>query len=289
MRAKSQVFILSIFLLIILNFCTWKFIFSLDNRLKVIFFDVGQGDSAFIQTPLGNQILIDGGPDDKILEKLAKEIPFWDRDIDLVILSHPEKDHLTGLLYVLKRYEVDNILWNGVFRETREFGQWQESIKEEKANVFIAKAGKTVKAGESKIFILYPFKSMEGQKLENSNDSSIICRLVFKNISFLFSGDATEKTELKLVKNGSDIKSGVLKIGHHGSKTSSSGTFLTKVSPFLAVISVGKGNKYGHPAKEVLQRLSNFGIKVLRTDRNGDIKIFTNGNNLKIQSEKHAI
>jgi competence protein ComEC len=277
---RREVLLISILLLILANLYLWRFVFSLDGNLQVIFFDVGQGDSIFIETPQGHQILIDGGPSKKILEKLAMELPFWDRTLDLVILSHPEKDHLEGLNYVLRRYKVENILWTGVLRETNVFREWQEALEKEKANEVIAKAEEEIKAGNVKIFILYPFQSLAGKEYKNSNDTSIVANLVFGENSFLFTGDATKKTEQQLLAKKLDIDSDVLKVGHHGSKTSTSKEFLKEVSPEIAVISCGRNNRYGHPHKEVLQNLRNFGIKILNTCQKGDIKIVSNGNDL---------
>lgn len=263
------------------NFFAWNVIFDLggDGNLKLVFFDVGQGDSAFIKTPEGSQILIDGGPSPAILEKLAKEMPFWDRTIDLIILSHPEADHMTGLLEVLKRYKVKNILWTGVVRDTSEFKEWQKLIKEERAKIKIAKAGEGVSVGKTHIEVLHPFEDWEGKELKDSNFTSAVVRLVFGETSFLFAGDALSFQEREMVLRGVNLDSDVLKAGHHGSKTSSSEDFLEKISPSLAVISAGRDNSYGHPHQEVLARLEKYGINVLRTDQNGDIKIISNGKN----------
>lgn len=134
--------------------------------MEVIFFNVGQGNAIFIETPYGHQIIIDGGPDSKILERLAKEIPFWDRTIDLVILTHPEKDHMVGLLKVLEGYEIEQILWTGVFPQTSEYNKWRESIEKEKARITIARASQRIKSGKVFLNILYPFESLEGKNLK---------------------------------------------------------------------------------------------------------------------------
>jgi len=272
--------ILFVILLSLANFYLWQYILQLDGNLQVVFFDVGQGDAIFVETPEGHQILIDGGPSKRILGKLAMEMPFWDRTLDLVILTHPESDHLRGLNYVLGRYKVENILWNGVLRDTEVFKEWQEVLKEEKANEVIAQAGQKIKAGNTKIFILYPFENLKGKKYKDSNDTSVIARLVFYKNSFLFTGDATKKTEWQLLDGEVDINSDVLKVGHHGSKTSTSKEFLKEVSPEIAVISCGRNNRYGHPHREVLQNLQDFGITILTTSQKGDIKLISNGKDL---------
>jgi competence protein ComEC len=277
-----------------LNILAWSVVFDLSKQkfLEVNFFDVGQGDAIFIETPKGQQVLIDGGPDSKILEKLGREIPFWDRNIDLIILSHPEADHLAGLLEVLKKYKVENILWTGIKRNTPEYEEWQKLIKEEKAKIYIAENGEKIKMSNGiSMDVLYPLANLEGKEFENSNDTSVVSRLTFGYDSFLFTGDMTQLAEREIIREYScsnscefaTLDSDVLKVAHHGSKTSSSEEFLKEVSPELAVISVGKDNSYGHPTQEVLENLNKYGIKVLRTDEVGDIKIISDGETLKIK------
>ncbi len=269
-------------ILVFLNVLAWVAVFetSRPQLLEVVFFDVGQGDAVFIETPERYQILIDGGPDSAILEKLGKEMPFWDRTIDLIVLTHPEHDHIAGLIEVLKRYKVENILWTGVVRDTDEYNEWQRLIKEEGAEIIIAKAGLAV----SYFTILYPLENLEGESPENTNNTSIVLRLAFGQDSFLFTGDIYSSDEKEIIRRWDNIASDVLKVGHHGSKTSTSEEFLEKVKPEIAVIQCGKDNKYGHPRPETLANLEKSGIKILRTDLNGDIKIVSNGNHLQIQN-----
>lgn len=296
MKWKKEFFLLVIFLLVLANFFVWKGIFDLsEGVLKVVFFDIGQGDAIFIETSQGHQILIDGGPGNKILEKLAENLPFWDKSLDLVILTHPEKDHLGGLNYVLKRYKVENILWTGVKKETKTFENWQENLekekKEEKANIIIAQRGQRIKAGNAEIFVLYPFQSLEEEFFkENTNDTSVVSKLLFFKNSFLFTGDITEKTEKQILKKEIDplyqnfgLEAQVLKVAHHGSKTSSSKEFLKNVSPEIAVISCGRNNPYGHPHQKVLRNLEEFGISILNTWQEGDIEIMSDGAELFVQ------
>jgi len=285
MQKKAKKFIYSILgFLFFLNILAWVVVYDLKNHqlLEVNFFDVGQGDAIFIETPQRHQILIDGGPDSAILEKLAKEMPFWDRTIDLIILTHPEKDHLAGLIEVLKRYKVENILWTGVIRDTAEFKEWEKSIKGERAKIFIAKSGQKIIMPKTVLGILYPLENLEGEELKDSNNTSIVAKLVFKENSFLFTGDIYKSIEKELITKETDIDSDVLKVAHHGSKTSSSEEFMKEVSPQEAVISAGKDNPYGHPHQEVLEILEKYGIRILRTDLDGDIKIISDGSNLAI-------
>jgi len=302
MNRNARNFVLGVLVVLFsLNILAWIVVFDLARPqfLEVNFFDVGQGDAIFIETPQGHQILIDGGPDSKILEKLGKEMPFYDRSIDLVILTHPERDHLAGLLEVLKKYKVENVLWTGIIRDTAEFKEWKKLIEEEKAEIFIAKSGQKIacekrslglrpremrmRPCEFSIDIFYPFENLESKILKDSNDTSIIGKLIFGQNSFLFTGDSYKDAERELIEKGVNIDSDILKIGHHGSKTSSSEDFLKSVSPKIAVISVGKNNSYGHPHPEVLERLKNFGINILRTDLDGDIKIISDGESLRAE------
>lgn len=254
---------------IVAGMAAWEF--SRVKPLEVDFLDVGQGDSIFIETSQKHQILIDGGPSSVILEKLGDKMPFWDRTIDLVVLTHPEKDHLAGLLEVLKKYRVENILWTGIVRETAEYKEWRKLMEDEKARVFVAQAGQKIFYDENNfIEILSPFESLEGRLFKESNDTSVVCRLVFGKNSFLFTGDISAKTEKELVeKQNLGLDSDVLKISHHGSKYSSAEEFLQAVSPQFAVIQAGKNNSYGHPAQETLARLKNQQVFV--TAENGDI------------------
>ena len=266
-------------LLIGVNILAWVVVRELSSsNLEVVFFDVGQGDSIFIETPSGFQVLIDGGPDLTVLEKLGEEMSFYDRTIDLLILTHPDRDHLFGLLEVLKRYEIKNILWTGIVKDTAEWKEWKRLIGEEGANIIIAEAGQEIILSENiYLSILYPFESLEGQETKYTNDTSIVAELVFNNVSFLFTGDISKKIEKQL-----STDSDVLKIAHHGSKTSTSLEFLEIVSPELAVISVGE-NSWGHPNPEVLSNLEEFGIDILITKELGDIKIVSDGNNFSIK------
>jgi len=285
---KNKYLLFLIGFLFILNICAWQEIFisvSDNNLLKVYFLDVGQGDSAFIETPQKHQILIDGGPNSAVLERLQKIMPFFDRTIDMIILTHPEKDHMQGLMDVLQRYKVNYILWTGVVRDSSEYQKWINALAKEQeqgAKIVTIKTGQTIKFGKVKIDILYPLEDLAGAKIKDSNDSSVISRLVFNKNSFLFTGDISSKAEKNIINEGIDLVSDVLKVAHHGSKYSTSDIFLENVNPDIAIISVGK-NSYGHPTPEILQKLEKFGIHILRTDNNGNIEIISDGKIIQIK------
>ena len=267
------------------NFLAWLAIFSSSSFLEVVFFDVGQGDAIFIETPQDHQVLIDGGPDTSVLEKLGKEMPFWDKNIDLLILTHPDHDHLAGLIEVLQRYKVDNVLWTGVVKDTAEYAKWLELLEEQQ--VIIAQAGQRIILSDVIIDVLFPFNNLEGESPKDINNTSIVLRLSFKESSFLFTGDLHKSLEEDLVEKQVFLASDILKISHHGSKTSSSEKFIEYVSPEIAVISVGRNNSYGHPHQETLETLKKYDIRVERTDQRGDIKILSDGVNHQVKTFKN--
>ncbi|OIO49972.1 MBL fold metallo-hydrolase [bacterium (Candidatus Gribaldobacteria) CG_4_10_14_0_2_um_filter_41_16] len=278
---KADIIFVSLFLLFLANVFVWQFIFSLDGNLKVVFFDIGEGDSVFVETPQGHQILIDGGPGQRVLTKLGRAMPFWDKTIDLVISTHPDYDHLSGLVSVLERYQVKAVLWNGGLVNNTVFTNWQKDLAIEKARVWTAQSGQVIKAGVARFFVLYPLADLAGQSVEKeSNSSSVVARLSYGDSDFLFTGDLPSKNEADLLDSNQNVASEVLKVAHHGSKYSSSPEFLAMVGPQLAVISCGANNTYGHPNQEVLSNLQNFAITVKRTDQLGDIKVVSDGKNL---------
>jgi len=289
MTRRTFNFVLSIFgFLIFLNVLAWTAVYELSQPrfLEVIFFDVGQGDAIFVVTPQRHQILIDGGPGSVILEKLGREMPFWDRTIDLIILTHPNYDHLTGLIEVLRRYRVKNILCTGAVKDTAVFREWQKLLSEGDAEIFIAQAGQRIlweSDSNNFIKILYPFERLEGQVFGDANSTSIVARLIFGQNSLLFTGDIYQSAERKLIRRGTEINSDILKVAHHGSRTSSAEEFIKKVSPEIAVIQVGRNNRYGHPHPEILERLARYDILILRTDQYGDIRIISDGANLSYE------
>ena len=287
---KKQTILFFATALLFLNIISWKEVFALtsDNDLKVYFLNVGQGDSAFIQTPEDHQILIDGGPNAAALQKIASLMPFWDKTIDLVILTHPESDHMQGLLDILQIYRADYILWSGVKKNAAEYDEWINVLNKQKemgAKIIIAESGQKIKVGDAEIDTLFPFKSLEGSDITKSaNDTCVVDKLIYGKNSFLFTGDISFAAEKELVDGKLDLQSDVLKVAHHGSKYSTSDLFLQNIKAKFAVIEVGK-NTYGHPTPEVLQRLEKFGIKVFRTDKNGDVEFVSDGKNININNK----
>ena len=267
---RSILLILGFLILVLANVAAWSEVLS-TSVFQVSFFNVGQGDAIFLQTPQGHQILIDGGPDDTVLARLAKNMLPWDREIDLVILTHPEQDHISGLIDVLELYEVKHVLWTGVLKDTGEFASWMQALENEGAEITIALAPQLISWGSDNfIEVLYPKEDYSGKEVGNVNDTSVVTRLELQDYSFLFTGDISEKVERELVESKVDLAADVLKVAHHGSKTSSSALFLEEIRPSVAVIQVGE-NTYSHPHPLTLAMLAQYGIEVMRTDEEGDI------------------
>ncbi|MDO8561053.1 MAG: ComEC/Rec2 family competence protein [bacterium] len=279
--SKTKILKYSVFSFIFASALVWTSVFKIEARgglLAVHFFDVGQGDAIFIESPNGYQVLVDGGPDNSVLSKLAGVMPFWDRSIDLVILTHPHADHVDGLLEVLRRYEIGAVIESGVNHSIPEYGEWHAFLEEKGVPVTIAEGGQVVKFSDGvSLNILTPFKSFVGESPKNIHDSMVIFRLTYASSTALFMGDAEKSLERRLISLGDDIKAEVLKAGHHGSKTSSFEEFLRAVSPEVVVISVGAKNRYGHPYQEVLDRFHKLGIKIFRTDMDGDVVFVSDG------------
>ena len=242
-----------------------------EKKLKVIFFDVGQGDAILVSQG-STQILVDGGRSGRIIsEKLGEVIPFWDRKIEMVVATHPDQDHIGGLLEVLRNYQVDLIVETRAVSNSKTFEAWRGLVKEENAENIEAVKGLSMRLpGEATFEILYPFFPIENGASGKTNDSSIVAKVGYGGNSFLLTGDLPDYKEAELVSADIDLEANVLKVSHHGSKYSSSENFLKEISPKESVISVGK-NKYGHPSREAILRLKEAGSEIIRTDESGDI------------------
>jgi competence protein ComEC len=250
-----------------------------DDRLQVSFLNVGQGDAILIQKGT-QQILVDGGPSPQAIGlELGKKMPFWDRTIDLIVLTHAEADHLTGLVEVLKRYKVKNILSTNLTGESPLFSEWLSLVETGDIKYTLAQAGQRLDFGpEVAIEVLNP----QVYPLTGVNDNSVVLSLTMGRVSFLLTADITQTAEFELITRRANLKGTVLKVAHHGSDTSTSPEFLAVVNPQLAVISVGRGNTFGLPNQEVVSRLEQkLGMEnVYRTDQNGTIEFITDGERL---------
>lgn len=248
-----------------------------DTRyLCVVFLDVGQGDATFIQSPSGTQMLIDGGRDNSVLRELGAVMGFFDKDIDFVLATHPDADHVGGLTDVLERYAVKNIIRTENESDTPVWKRVEELIEAEGAAVHFARRGQKYDLGDGAILeILFP--DIDPSELE-SNTASIVAKLTYGANFFMLTGDSPKAIEEYLVLiEGEYLKSDVLKVGHHGSRTSTAELFLDEVRPTYAVISAGKDNQYGHPHVEVTDMLFNAGIKAYSTAEAGRVTFWSDG------------
>ncbi|MDO9399303.1 MAG: MBL fold metallo-hydrolase [bacterium] len=273
---KSKKILLIFIVLILLFLVFFWFYYQSNSKLEVNFLDVGQGDAILIKAPAGQNILIDGGPDRKIIKRLGENLNWWDKQIDLMILTHPHDDHASGLIEVIKRYRVKEIAYSGVVHNSPNYLVWLKLVQEQKIKLTIIDRPQTVKLSDNcRLEMIYPQTSLLGQEVENLNNSSMAIRLVYGKTKFLFVGDLEELIEKELLNSKIDLTANVLKVGHHGSDTSSSQVFLEKIKPQLAIISVGLKNDFGHPSLRIIKRLERLGIKVLRTDQLGTIKLIS--------------
>jgi len=251
-----------------------------DNQLHLVFCDVGQGDAILISQG-SNQILIDGGPGQSVLGCLSNHLPFWDREIEVVVATHPETDHITGLIDVIERYNVKQFVVSSLGKESAVFGEFRTAVLNEGSDIYFPKEGDRIKINSLELLVFWPQsqeKVLGATTIERgANETSIVLKLSFGSFDALLTGDISTKVEGQL--DLEDVE--VLKVAHHGSKYSTSEEFLEQAQPELAVISVGK-NPFGHPTKEVIERLSNLAIKLLRTDQEGEIEVVSDGKNWRV-------
>jgi len=244
--------------------------------LKVVFLDVGQGDAIFIESPTGNQLLIDGGPDKNITNVLSRVMPFYDKTIDVILTTHPDQDHIGGIPEILKNYTVGEYIDSGATSSTGTFKELQNEIYQKNIKTEIARAGELIDLGGGAFLkILYPVSDPKGS---DTNEYSVVAKLYYGNSTFLFTGDAPADVEQYLAYTvGIDLKSDVLKVAHHGSKNSLSPEFLSAVLPTYSVISAGLDNRYSHPNKEIVDFLDSIDSNILITFNLGDINFISDG------------
>ncbi|MFA5937024.1 MAG: ComEC/Rec2 family competence protein [Candidatus Paceibacterota bacterium] len=274
-------------LLFVINI--FLFYFDWQNSHKGFTFamlNVGQGDALFVESPTGTQILIDSGPSKKILNQLSRVMPPFDRKLDAFIITNPDQDHIAGFLDVLKIYKVDEVFESGALTDSKIYQNLKNELDTKNIPDILAKKGMRLNIGGGAfIDILFPDRDVSSWP---TNDGSIVAKLSYGDISFMLTGDASTKTENIILKEDSteQLKSTILKVGHHGSRTSSSLEFVSTISPTYALISDGAENKYGHPHQDTLDTLSLFNAKVFRTDLLGSIIMKINNGNAKFSFQK---
>lgn len=273
----------TIFVIFSVIFCFVKYIennkiyATHENCLDVFYLDVGQGDCAYIKLPDGEDMLIDAGEDD--IDSYITLEKFNIDDFEYLIMTHPHTDHIGGIMDILDEYEVENVIMPESDYETKTYQNILDEIEKKDIKITYATAGTFVLDTENlDIEILSPDSSKE----KEINNLSAIIKITYKENEFLFTGDVEQDRERKIK---GDVSADVLKVAHHGSKTSSSAEFLNKVNPEYAIISVGKNNSYGHPHYEVINRLNKIGAKIFRTDENGTIHVCADGETIKINAE----
>jgi len=248
---------------------------------RIFFLDVGQGDAALIRGRDGQDLLIDGGPDDAVLEGLADAMPWWDRRIETVVVTHLDADHYVGLFAVLRRYRVGEVWWSGVAPTTETARRFAASVEERGIPQRFVKAGDALALGPTEFRILWPREDARGRiakatssnaKDGGTNDIGVVGMFSCGTERALFTADISAHVEAALLDDPENLRAEILKTPHHGSAYSSSEAFLDGVAPDEAVISAGAGNRYGHPAPRVLSALLERGIRIRRTDREGAIR-----------------
>ena len=264
-----------------------------DGKLHLVVCDVGQGDGIFIRTPNGSDILVDGGPDDSILSCLSNHMPFWDRTIELMVLTHPHTDHAAGLIDVLKRYRVLHFVTEKVLGSTATYKRLEDELAVKKLSAQYLFSGDRIDfSDKTEISTLWPtqewLNQSQLQAANGSNDSQnldlngfcLVQLFTYGNFTALLTGDAGANIEDKLAAEIGKVD--VLKVPHHGSKTGMSDFFLNQIKPSLAIISVGANNRYGHPAQSALDLLTSHNIKYFRTDKDGTVEVVSDGKSFTV-------
>lgn len=269
-----------IFLLAAINVWIYAWIFAAPKELQVSFLDVGQGDAVYIQTPSGHDLLIDGGAGAAVLRALSEVQAFGDRYIDVVVATHPDKDHIGGLIPIFQRYEVGHYIHNGQKKESETYKVLDALVRGSGAAIHSGTRGMMLTLGNTTLHVAAPLSGEE----TDSNEASIVSQLSHGDIEILFMGDAGRRTErVLLTLDGEVLESEVLKVGHHGSKTSSDKSFIDRVNAQVAIISAGANNAYGHPHQIVRSTLQEAGAALIETARQGTITLQSDGLKVRIK------
>ena len=255
------------------------------ENLKIHFIDVGQGDSILIEEASGQNILVDGGDRaDRIAAGIINYLK--DRNVkklDYIISTHPHADHIGGLVDIIDTFEVGTVLDSGKIHTSKTYENYLIKIDQENIDFETPKRGEKLKIGESELHFLHPDQKVEAYNL---NNSSLVFVLKFGEQNFLFTGDSEEKVETELLQENPELKVDLIKVPHHGSKTSSLAAWIKSLKPELAVIQVGE-NHYGHPAAKVIERYQKNGTQIYRNDLNGNVVITADGRNYTVKVEKN--
>lgn len=252
------------------------------NQLVVTFLDVGQGDAILIEGPTGAQVLIDGGKDRSALRELPKHMSVLDRDIDMIVATHPDADHIGGLPEIFHRYAVTRFMSSSVASDSWYAEALSDAVQNEPGltHVVAHRGMRLHLGGGAYADVLYPDRDIPSV---DTNTGSVVLRIVYGNTSFVLSGDAPQLVEewvttLDVIDAASyALDADVLKAGHHGSRTSTSEAWMKALSPDVVVISAGKDNSYGHPHEEIVSRIREYGSELVSTAESGSISFVSDG------------
>jgi competence protein ComEC len=286
---KARLLNISLVVIIGLNLLTGYRLVLLRQlgKLEIYMLDVGQGDSILIHTPDGGYGLVDGGRGAAVLSQLAEVLPIGDRKLDFVLATHPDADHIEGLISVVQNYKVQKIFITKNFTNSGVYAELKSSIAQSGIENFEIKDTNDFKLGCCTNFdILWPRETMDGYHESETNRLSTAVLLSYRNFRMFLAGDLPAAEELDSIQNLENRDIAVLKVGHHGSRTSTSSRFLDETKPELVLISDGINNSYGHPHAEVLQNLLEHNVKIFRTDQIGRISLDTDGEELEIKGQK---
>jgi competence protein ComEC len=286
-RGKYGLLIFTILLLVATIFLFHLDLQSSFNRsLTFAMLDIGQGDGLFIESPTGTHIMFDAGPVHHVLGPLARVMSPFDKNIDALVITNPDADHIGGFIDILKNYKVGRVFEPGTLNDSKTYQNLEAEIKRQNIPDILVKRGMRLDiGGGAMIDILFPDRDVSAW---TSNDASVVAKLTYGNTSIMLTGDATMKTEKIILSENSStqLHSTILKVGHHGSRTSTSSDFVQAVAPLYAMISDGVNNKYGHPHQDTLDTLSSFDVKIFRTDLLGTIIMKSDGESIAFSFQK---
>lgn len=244
-----------------------------DRHFHIWFLDIGQGDAILIKTPEQHYILVDGGPGNGVMEQLAEVMPFFVKELDFVILTHPHADHMDGLVEVLRRYQVKGVLLSAPNYNSSTYDQFLTEISDQNLPFWISEMNTDFRFGPVDFDVIYPFEQVFGRNFDNVNNASVGMKVTYGRTRILLTGDLEQEAEAELVANPYlDLRADILKAGHHGSRTSSTVDFLNKVKPKIVVIQCGKDNQFGHPHEETLKKFEQMGVELWRNDLDGRVE-----------------
>jgi competence protein ComEC len=249
---------------------------SRSGKLTIAFMNIGQGDSIYIESPTGTQVIVDGGPDGSVIRELSHLVPFYDRTIDALIVTNPDQDHFSGFVDVMDRYKVKSVFESGTKKDSGGYQALEQKITDEKADHELLRRGEVLDiGGGAYIAVLFPDRNVYGL---DSNPGSLIMQLVYGKTKVMLMGDTVIPVENFVAQlDGAKLQSQILKLGHHGSRTSSGDALIAAVHPNVAIVSAGCDNKYGHPHKETLDRLASAHVPYLWTCKEGTIEFQSDG------------